>query len=299
MRRSLNQKRFPLTIPLIKHGKFLFLLMILLWTRPSHSSRAALFSLAVARDTNMRVRNHLSPPILKNSRRHNFNRGYGSRCTSCPLKLSHIETSQNAIIRLHPITTNICNLFQSFSIPHQCTQNPSLILIYVFLANIIYLLRRSHLRNMSKRTLLKIRLTRENGVSFPLYFTNLLVWQLFVIAIFPLLEPLSRVFGYVSFYYFYPNASGVGIIFEPLSAQNLPMSKRAKSQIRCDWHKFSVNVGSVGRDGYRHPPSVERNLPHLDVPMWGWKHWPWSRRLSVDQGGRINSVRCQRRNKGE
>eukprot|EP00814_Leptocylindrus_danicus_P012063 CAMPEP_0116013676 /NCGR_PEP_ID=MMETSP0321-20121206/5859_1 /TAXON_ID=163516 /ORGANISM="Leptocylindrus danicus var. danicus, Strain B650" /LENGTH=67 /DNA_ID=CAMNT_0003483253 /DNA_START=286 /DNA_END=489 /DNA_ORIENTATION=- len=56
------------------------------------------------------------------------------------------------------------------------------------------------------------------------------------------------------------------------------MSKRAKRQIRLDWHRFSVNVGNVGRDGYRHPPSVELNLPHLDVPAKGWKHWPWRRR---------------------
>lgn len=153
---------------------------------------------------------------------------------------------------------------------------------YMLITNTAYLLRRSHIRDMTKRKLLQIRTTREEGVSLRLHMTNILVWQLFVVFIFPLLEPTSRIFGYVSFYYFYPNASGMGIVFEPLSVQSLSMSKRTKSQIRCDWHKFSVNVGRVGRDGYRHPPKVERNLPHLDIPARGWKHWPWRRKLGVE-----------------
>ena len=152
-------------------------------------------------------------------------------------------------------------------------------ILYSFIANMIYLLRRSCIRKMPKRRLVKIRLTKETGVTIPLYITNLLVWQIFVTFIFPLLEPISRLFGYVSFYYFYPNASGLGVIFEPVAVQDLPMNKRAKHQIRLDWHKFSVNVGGIGRDGYRHPPSVERNLPHLDIPKLGWKHWPWRRKF--------------------
>lgn len=160
-------------------------------------------------------------------------------------------------------------------------QRLSFWIVYFFIANTIYLLRRSVIRGMPKRRLVQLRLTRERGVTIPLYMTNLIVWQLFVNFAFPVLEPISRLFGYVSFYYFYPNASGVGIIFEPLSVQDQSMSERAKQQIRLDWHKFSVNVGSVGRDGYKHPPSVERNRPHLDIPMLGWKHWPWRRKYPV------------------
>lgn len=81
---------------------------------------------------------------------------------------------------------------------------------YCFVANFIYICRRSSIRNMSKRKLLKIRLTREEDVSLKLYITNVLTWQLFVTLVYPLLEPMSRLFGYVSFYYFYPNASGMG-----------------------------------------------------------------------------------------
>ncbi|KAL9190206.1 hypothetical protein ACHAXT_007417 [Thalassiosira profunda] len=154
---------------------------------------------------------------------------------------------------------------------------------YIFLSNFVYLLRRSHIRSMSKRKLLQIRMTREDGVSLPLYIANLLAWQAFVTLVFPLLEPVSRACAYCSFYYFYPNASGGGIIFEPLAAQTLAMNKRARSQVRIDWHRFSVNVGAIGRDGYRHPPSVQRNLPHLDIPERGWKHWPWRRKRNVEQ----------------
>lgn len=89
-------------------------------------------------------------------------------------------------------------------------ENPAFIPIHILLTNILYLLRRSHIRGMPKRKLLQIRLTREPGVSLPLYATNIIAWQIFVTSIFPLLEPISRLFGYVSFYYFYPNASGLG-----------------------------------------------------------------------------------------
>lgn len=189
--------------------------------------------------------------------------------------LQHSATKTN--LNLLPSTFEAMSLYtsaSSVSLKHPiifCT-------IYSFLANMIYLQRRSCIRNMPKRKLLQIRTTREDGVSIHLYITNLLVWQIFVTFIFPILEPIARLFGHVSFYYFYPNASGLGIIFEPLSVQDQPMNKRVKYQTRLDWHRFSVNVGGIGRDGYRHPPSEEWNLPHLDVPRLGWKHWPWRRK---------------------
>lgn len=178
--------------------------------------------------------------------------------------------------------TTQCNMIP-LPIPASIAANPTITMtIYALITNFAYLARRAHIRNMSKRKLLQIRLDRE-GCEIPLYITNLLAWQIFVTSIFPVLEPMSRLFGYISFYYFYPNANGMGIIFEPLSVQSLPMPKRAKSQIRCDWHKFSFNVGAVGRDGYRHPPAVERNVPHIDAPKLGWKHWPWRRQHNVEK----------------
>jgi hypothetical protein len=148
---------------------------------------------------------------------------------------------------------------------------------YLTVTNTLYLARRSYLRKMTMKRLLQIRTTREPKVSMRLYFTMLLVWQTFVV-IFPIVEPLARCMGQVSFFYSYPNAGGVGIIFEPRDVQHMKQNHRTKHQVRFDWHRFSVNVGGIGRDGFRHPPSVVRNLPHVDIPKRGLKHWPWRRR---------------------
>ena len=150
---------------------------------------------------------------------------------------------------------------------------------YLMGANLIYLTRRAHLRKMTVRQLWKIRTVREPGVPVSLYLTFLMVWQVLVIF-FPIIEPIVR-FGWnrVCFFYSYPNASGCGIILEPTNVQHLKQSERTKHQVRLDWHRFSLNVGNVGREGYRHPPTVERNLPHIDYPKLGLKHWPWRRRL--------------------
>lgn len=222
----------------------------ILWSTPSHSLLPSSLN-----------QNCLSRAIQTGTRAA-FN---GNNCSHGQQKMKSHHT-----LSMLPLVTSISSV---------ATASPTLATISYFLfTNMAYILRRSHIRDMSKRKLLQIRLSRGEDVSTRLYITNILSWQLFVTTVWPLLEPISRMFGYVSFYYFYPNAGGVGVIFEPLSAQSLSMSKRAKSQIRCDWHRFSFNVGTIGRDGYRHPPSVERNWPHVDIPKRGWKHWPWRRR---------------------
>ena len=183
---------------------------------------------------------------------------------------SNMLLQQGGIVTCLPFLPSLLNYI---------TQQSALVaLSYILITNAIYLQRRSHLRKMTKRRLLQIRTTREEGVNIGLHVTNILAWQVFVTSIFPILEPLSRMCGFVSFYYFYPNANGCGIIFEPLSVQHLPMKKRQRSQLRLDWHKFSFNVGKIGRDGFRHPPSVQRNLPHIDAPLLQMKHWPWRRK---------------------
>lgn len=157
---------------------------------------------------------------------------------------------------------------------------PNMIMVtgaYLVTSNTLYLSRRSYLRNMKKRKLWKIRTTREKDVSLRLYLLTLFSWQLFVF-IFPFVECLARMCRYVSFFYSYPNAGGVGVIFEPRDVQHLNQSQRAKQQIRLDWHRFNLNIGDVGRDGFRHPPVIELCLPHLDIPKQGLKHWPWRRR---------------------
>ena len=47
--------------------------------------------------------------------------------------------------------------------------------------------------------------------------------------------------------------------------------------------RFKIHIGGIGRDGYRHPPSIVTNLPHLDIPKKGLKHWPWRRKLKNDK----------------
>lgn len=149
-------------------------------------------------------------------------------------------------------------------------------------ANILYLARRAQIRKQSMKTMLNYRIEREPGVTVPVYMFFLLAWQCFVV-IFPILEPLVRlVSNYCCFFYSYPNAQGVGFILEPLALQHSSTTRRVKRQIRLDWHKFSINVGEVGRNGYRHPPVKEMHRPHIDAPGWGIKHWPWRRRYYYD-----------------
>jgi len=160
-------------------------------------------------------------------------------------------------------------------------RNPAVItsILYITITNAIYLARRASIRKLHKRDIWAYRTTRTPGMSLPLFIISLLAWQFFVICLYPIIEPLATLcFGYVSFMYDYPNAHGVGYILEPITAQSLCMSKRTKTQIRFDWHEFEINVGKVGREGYRHPPCITYNLPHVDIPRWGVKHWPWRRR---------------------
>jgi len=147
-------------------------------------------------------------------------------------------------------------------------------------SNLLYLFRRANLRGTTPYDILRIRTTLEHGVSSQLFALYILAWQLLVV-VFPLTESAARLCGHASFFYSYPNARGGGYILEPLAVQHMPGNKRAKEQLRLDWHRFSYNVGNIGRDGYRHPPSVHRNLPHFDIPRKKVKHWPWKRRHRI------------------
>lgn len=147
----------------------------------------------------------------------------------------------------------------------------------MLVSNLAYLARRATLRKTTMWGIFQIRTVRERGVSWPMFAVFLAAWQLFV-AFFPFTESFARLCGYASFFYSYPNANGGGYILEPLWIQQAPASKRTKEQLRLDWHRFKYNVGDVGRDGFRHPPTLQRNLPHIDLPRKGLKHWPWRRK---------------------
>jgi hypothetical protein len=151
------------------------------------------------------------------------------------------------------------------------------IISYMILSNMLYLARRAHLRRMTMRDIWRIRTTRELGISRSLFGALILAWQLLV-ALYPWIEPIAWKCGYACFFYTYPKAKGGGYILEPLSCQRLASNLRTRQQVRFDWHRFKYNVGAIGRDGYRHPPTIQRNLPHFDVPQRQVKHWPWRRR---------------------
>lgn len=150
-------------------------------------------------------------------------------------------------------------------------------LLYASVSNVAYLARRSHLRKQRKRDIFAIRASRDPDMSLLVYTVCLAAWQCFVLF-FPITELVARLFGYVSFMFAYPKANGFGFILEPVNVQDLPFSIRAKRQIRLDWHRFSFNQGEIGRDGYKHPPTVTCNRPHADIPARGIRHWPWKRR---------------------
>jgi hypothetical protein len=56
------------------------------------------------------------------------------------------------------------------------------------------------------------------------------------------------------------------------------LSVRWKQSMKDAMSEFKFNVGNIGQDGFRHPPAIERNLPHIDITRKGIKHWPWRRR---------------------
>ena len=183
------------------------------------------------------------------------------------------------------MTTTISDLFSlAPTTIMTATQTVGIMVVYAVAANVLYLARRAHLRKMTMRRLWEIRTTRDPGVPLVLFGGMLLAWQCLVL-VFPIVEPLAKIAtkGCI-FFYSYPKAQGGGYIWEPLDCQTLGANQRAKRQIRLDWHRFVYNLGPVGRDGFRHPPSIERNFPHIDIPRYQIRHWPWRRRIG---GGRI------------
>ena len=77
-----------------------------------------------------------------------------------------------------------------------------------------------------------------------------------------------------------PNANGCGLLVEQIAPAGSRRPGTAAQFLRVDWHRFRANVGRPGRSYEhggvsRHPPAVDLNLPHLDFPHHGIRHWPW------------------------
>lgn len=227
--------------------------------------------------------------------------------TSTALHLANISSS-DPFSSIFAVTNNYCY--------QETTKTLGILAAYSLMANLLYLARRANLRQMTIWELWKIRTTREEGVSRPLFAGMVMAWQMLVL-VFPIVEPCARfgsfavqgLFrfgnnankdgetttptmppaypkntdqpGWAIFFYSYPKAQGGGYILEPLACQHLGGNLRAKQQIRLDWHSFKYNVGPIGRDGFRHPPTMERNLPHIDIPRYQMRHWPWRKHYKI------------------
>lgn len=225
---------------------------------------------------------------------------------------SSLHPQSSTALHLAYSMTDVSSTVYSAAGPHTTL---GILAAYSIFANLLYLARRAHLRQMTMRELWKIRTTREEGVSRLLFGGMIVAWQMLVL-VFPIVEPCLRFSsswmrlcrsssllqkptslpsvypknteqpGWTIFFYSYPKAQGGGYILEPLACQHLGANQRAKQQIRFDWHSFKYNVGPIGRDGFRHPPAIERNLPHIDIPRYQMRHWPWRKQYKIpnDEG---------------
>jgi hypothetical protein len=122
----------------------------------------------------------------------------------------------------------------------------------------------------------------------PHFLLCLCAWQCFA-CVYPVLELCARRYQHSAFFFYYPNAGGAGLVFEPLHVLDQPYRKRRKEQVRLDWHRFDLNVGNIGRGGFRHQPAITVNLPHIDAPLRSLKHWPWRRVHEPNQHGSDSS----------
>ncbi|KAL3940541.1 MAG: hypothetical protein SGBAC_004944 [Bacillariaceae sp.] len=254
-------------------------------------------------------------------------------CSTIPSLTGTSCSGPHTSTALHLASINSSDLFSStFAVTNYqgATKTLGILAAYSLMANLLYLARRANLRQMTIRELWKIRTTREEGVSRPLFAGMVMAWQMLVL-VFPIVEPCARFGsfavqgrlrfgrkdnnthmntntntpppprndgettttmppaypkntdqpGWAVFFYSYPKAQGGGYILEPLACQHLGGNLRAKQQIRLDWHSFKYNVGPIGRDGFRHPPTMERNLPHIDIPRYQMRHWPWRKHYKI------------------
>ena len=111
-----------------------------------------------------------------------------------------------------------------------------------------------------------------------LFSLSLLAFLVLFLPLYPLIEPLARLRGMATYFYYYPNANGAGLLLERIADR--------VQILRVDWHRFNLNVGAPGRPYdlggiSRHKPSIQVNLPHIDRPNLSLRHWPWRQFTAV------------------
>ena len=109
------------------------------------------------------------------------------------------------------------------------------------------------------------------------HFGHVLLWLFLFQPLYPLLELVLYPFDLAAFWFYYPRARGSGLIIDSRRRRRSGKRGNAAQVFRLDWHRFELNVGRAypPPNTGRHPPSVACNLPHIDLPQNGVRHWPW------------------------
>ncbi|EKX40437.1 hypothetical protein GUITHDRAFT_142753 [Guillardia theta CCMP2712] len=98
-------------------------------------------------------------------------------------------------------------------------------------------------------------------------------WLVFLLVYIPLQCTLD-LFGFAALYYYYPAAYGAGVLIERMTKAP-GLSKEKVQIVRLDWHRFKLCVEQQTKQGRWCGSALYVNLPHIDIPSTGLKHWPW------------------------
>jgi len=151
-----------------------------------------------------------------------------------------------------------------------------ILVIPYFLGSLYSYCRRSGYRHgIGSWEVLAKKLRRPNNMRCRTFAAALFGWLCFI-WFYPMLEIICSVLGRSTFFYYYPNAQGAGMIFSP--AWSTASARDVRNQaVRLDWHLIHIQVPS-GAGDYQ-SSSVTLNVPHLTVPAHGLKAWPWKQHL--------------------
>ena len=183
-------------------------------------------------------------------------------------------------------------------LPLHALPRPALATAYIAATASAYCFRRAVLHNLSPFEVLRRHVQWESG--WPAgargvigFWASVLAWLVIFCPAYPLLAFGLRPAGFSSFFYYYPNANGAGLLIERLS----PLREQV---LRVDWHRFNVKVGKPGRPFEQsglfglplgvshHPPAIELNLPHLD--FGSVRHYPWKQHTNLFLSGRVRAA---------
>lgn len=139
---------------------------------------------------------------------------------------------------------------------------------WILLNMVLYARRRGRLHDLDAMEVLRRHL--DPHPHFGIVFAG---WVAFLALYAPVQLILEAFFDCAVYYYAYPCARGAGLLVEKKTAPCT--SKVEKQLLRVDWHRFKLCVTGKAKTGRWVGHSIVVNLPHIDVPSTGVKHWPW------------------------